>query len=118
MAGSARKLLALQQRVIQCARCPRLRAWCAEVARRKRAAFRGWEYWGKPIPSFGDPEARLLIVGLAPAAHGANRTGRIFTGDRSGDLLYRVLYQTGFASQPESRAIDDGLRLHDAWITA
>lgn len=111
-------LSALQQEVIACTRCPRLRAWCEEVARRKRAAFRDWDYWGKPILSFGDPDARMLIVGLAPAAHGANRTGRIFTGDRSGDFLYRVLYQTGFASQPVSRAADDGLRLRDAWITA
>lgn len=111
-------LLALQEEVVGCARCPRLRAWCEEVARRKRAAFREWEYWGKPIPSFGDPDARLLVVGLAPAAHGANRTGRIFTGDRSGDFLYRVLYQTGFASQPVSLSRDDGLRLRDAWITA
>lgn len=111
-------LLALEQEVIACRRCPRLRAWCARVATLKRAAFRDWDYWGKPIPSFGDPRARLLVIGLAPAAHGANRTGRIFTGDRSGDFLYRVLYQTGFASQPESRAPGDGLRLRDVWITA
>lgn len=104
--------------MIECERCPRLRAWCLQVARTKRPAFRDWDYWGKPIPSFGDPAARLLVIGLAPAAHGANRTGRIFTGDRSGDLLFRVLYQTGFASQPESIAPDDGLRLHDCWITA
>jgi len=103
---------------VSCNRCPRLRAWCSRVALLKRPAFRHWDYWGKPIPSFGDPQARLLIIGLAPAAHGANRTGRIFTGDRSGDFLYRVLHQTGFASQPVSRAPDDGLRLRDAWITA
>jgi uracil-DNA glycosylase family 4 len=118
MNAAASALLELQQKVISCDRCPRLRAWCAEIARRKRAAYRDWTYWGKPIPSFGDPEARLLIVGLAPAAHGANRTGRIFTGDRSGDFLYRVLFRTGFASQPDSRSADDGLRLDDAWITA
>lgn len=118
MKASVAALFALQEQVVACERCPRLRQWCAEVARRKRAAYRDWTYWGRPIPSFGDPEARLLIVGLAPAAHGANRTGRIFTGDRSGDFLYRVLYRTGFASQPESRSADDGLRLHDAWITA
>jgi len=111
-------LLSLQQEVVACRRCPRLRAWCTRVAALKRAAFRDWDYWGKPIPSFGDPRARLLVIGLAPAAHGANRTGRIFTGDRSGDFLYRVLYQTGFASQPESRAPGDGLRLRDVWITA
>ncbi len=117
--NSARTALAdLQLQVIACERCPRLRAWCQQVARRKRAAFRDWEYWGKPIPSFGDPDARLLIVGLAPAAHGANRTGRIFTGDRSGDFLFRVLHHTGFASQPVSRSHDDGLRLHDVWIAA
>jgi uracil-DNA glycosylase family 4 len=118
MKASVAALFELQEQVVACERCPRLRQWCAEVARRKRAAYRDWTYWGRPIPSFGDPEARLLIVGLAPAAHGANRTGRIFTGDRSGDFLYRVLYRTGFASQPESRSADDGLRLHDAWITA
>lgn len=118
MSSHVANLMALQQEVIGCTRCPRLRAWCEEVARRRRAAFRDWAYWGKPIPSFGDPEARLLVVGLAPAAHGANRTGRIFTGDRSGDFLYRILYQTGFASQPVSRAADDGLRLHDVWIAA
>jgi len=118
MAKGGAAFLALQQEVIACQRCPRLRAWCMQVAARKRPAFRAWDYWAKPIPSFGDPAARLLIVGLAPAAHGANRTGRIFTGDRSGDLLFRVLYQTGFASQPISVAPDDGLRLRDVWITA
>jgi len=108
----------LQQQVIACNRCPRLRAYCLEVARKKRRAYLDWEYWGKPVPAFGDPEARVMIVGLAPAAHGANRTGRMFTGDASGDFLYRVLHQTGFASQAESRSRDDGLTLRDVWITA
>ena len=107
----------LQKEIVACRRCPRLNEHCAEVARVRRRAFRDEVYWGQPVPSFGDPDARLLIVGLAPAAHGANRTGRVFTGDRSGDLLYRVLHQTGFASQPESRRAGDGLELHRAWIT-
>lgn len=108
----------LQEEIIACERCPRLRRHCIEIAEIKRRAFREWTYWGRPVPSFGDPSARLLILGLAPAAHGANRTGRVFTGDRSGDLLYRVLHQNGFASQPESRDRNDGLRLRDAWISA
>jgi len=111
-------LTVLRKEIIACRRCPRLRAWCEEVARVKRRAYRDWTYWGRPVPPFGDPAARLLIIGLAPAAHGANRTGRMFTGDSSGDLLYRVLHATGFASQPESRSRDDGLELRDAWITA
>jgi uracil-DNA glycosylase len=108
----------LQDEIVHCQRCPRLIAHCTEIARVKRRAYRDWEYWGKPLPSFGDPRAKLLIVGLAPAAHGANRTGRMFTGDSSGYTLYRVLHQTGFASQPDSRSRDDGLRLVDAYITA
>jgi len=103
---------------VACRRCPRLIAHCTQIARVKRRAFRDWEYWGKPLPSFGDPRAKVLIVGLAPAAHGANRTGRMFTGDGSAYTLYRVLHQTGFANQAESRSRDDGLRLTGAYITA
>jgi uracil-DNA glycosylase family 4 len=108
----------LQEQVIACRNCPRLIEHCRLVARQKRRAWRDWDYWGRPVPSFGDPQAQVLVIGLAPAAHGANRTGRMFTGDRSGDFLYKVLYDTGFASQPVSRSPDDGLRLRDLYITA
>ena len=113
-----RSLTGLQEAIVSCTRCPRLVAHREEVAEKKRPMYADWEYWGRPVPSFGDPGGRLLIIGLAPAAHGANRTGRMFTGDRSGDLLYRTLHKLGFASSPESRDRDDGLSLHDAYVTA
>jgi uracil-DNA glycosylase family 4 len=108
----------LQNEVASCRRCPRLREHCERIAAVKRRAYRECEYWGKPVPSFGDPQARILILGLAPGAHGSNRTGRMFTGDRSGDMLYGTLYRTGFASQPTSASRHDGLTLHDIYITA
>jgi uracil-DNA glycosylase family 4 len=115
---NARQLELLQQQVITCTRCPRLVRHCREVAQAKRRMYRQWEYWGKPVPSWGDPNAELLILGLAPAAHGANRTGRMFTGDRSGDFLYQRLYEAGFANQGTSAARDDGLELRSCYITA
>jgi uracil-DNA glycosylase family 4 len=108
----------LNQEIVSCGRCPRLREHSAEVAQVKRRAYREQTYWGLPVPSFGDPEARVLVLGLAPGAHGSNRTGRMFTGDRSGEMLYKVLHQTGFASQAASVSREDGLRLHDLYITA
>src|SRR5271163_965122 len=108
----------LNARVVSGERCPRLGAYGAEVARVKRRAYLDHEYWGRPVPSFGDPMERVLILGLAPGAHGSNRTGRPFTGDGSGNFLYPVLYEAGFASQPIATSRDDGMRLHDAWIAS
>jgi len=114
----ASQLAVLQQQIIACTRCQRLARYCRKVAKEKRRMYRDWEYWGKPIPSFGDPNAELLILGLAPAAHGANRTGRMFTGDRSGEFLYRQLHVAGFASQGTAVSRDNGLELRNCYITA
>lgn len=108
----------LEATIVACRKCPRLIAHCRAIAQTKRRAYRDWNYWGKPVPGFGDPRARVLIVGLAPGAHGANRTGRMFTGDSSGATLFGALFRTGFASQPESAARDDGLVLTDLYVTA
>jgi uracil-DNA glycosylase family 4 len=113
-----KNLTVLNQEIVACTRCPRLVEYRAEVARVKRRAYQDWTYWGRPVPGFGDPQARLLLIGLAPAAHGGNRTGRAFTGDSSGDFLYKALFAAGFASQPTSVSRDDGLTLSDAYISA
>jgi uracil-DNA glycosylase len=116
--SSTTELAAIQERIVSCTQCSRLRAYCERIAREKRAAYRDDTYWGRPVPGFGDPGARLLVLGLAPGAHGANRTGRMFTGDSSGAFLMQAMHAAGFANKPLSRDIRDGLRLHDAFILA
>jgi uracil-DNA glycosylase family 4 len=118
MSGDTSLLKALNARIVDCDRCARLREYCTEVARVRRRAYADFEYWGRPVPSFGDERARVLALGLAPGAHGSNRTGRMFTGDGSGDFLFPVLHDAGFASQPRSVTRDDGMKLSDLWISA
>src|SRR5262245_62251204 len=117
-APDAAALARVHHDIVACDRCARLRTYCAAVARTKKAAHRDEDYWGRPVPGFGDPKARVLVLGLAPAAHGGNRTGRIFTGDRSGDFLFASLHRTGFADRPTSVSEDDGLTLRDAYVAA
>jgi uracil-DNA glycosylase family 4 len=116
--AEAATLAALNARIVACELCPRLRAHCAEVAQKRRRAYAEWEYWGRPVPSFGDPNAHVMALGLAPGAHGSNRTGRPFTGDGSGDFLYPVLHEAGFASQSRAVSREDGMKLSGLWITA
>src|SRR5277367_6769733 len=116
--AKAATLAVLNSRIVACELCPRLRAHCTEVARKRRRAYVDWEYWGRPVPSFGDPKARVMALGLAPGAHGSNRTGRPFTGDGSGDFLYPVLHEVGLASKPRAVTRDDGLKLRHAWIAS
>lgn len=108
----------IEPRIVGCTRCPELRVYCAQIAAEKKRAYRDWAYWGKPVPAFGDASARVVLVGLAPGAHGSNRTGRMFTGDSSGDFLYPALHRAGFASQPFALSRDDGMQLRDCFITA
>jgi uracil-DNA glycosylase family 4 len=116
--GTSDAIVELEERISACRKCPRLVEWRERVAREKRAAYLDWDYWGRPVPGFGDPKARVYVLGLAPAAHGGNRTGRVFTGDRSGDWLFGSMYRTGFANQPISVSRDDGLRLVGAFVAA
>lgn len=118
MKNTTAQLHVLNRRIISCRKCPRLVRYREQVAREKRRAYRDWDYWGRPVPGFGDPRAKLLILGLAPAAHGGNRTGRVFTGDRSGDFFYKMLYRAGFANQPTSSHREDGLKLSNAYVAA
>jgi uracil-DNA glycosylase len=115
---SLSSLAELNERIVACTKCVRLREYCLNVAETKRRAYMDWEYWGRPVPGFGDPRARVLALGLAPGAHGSNRTGRPFTGDGSGNFLYPVLYEAGFASQPEAFSREDGMKLTDLWISS
>lgn len=118
MASGSSPLKVLNAQIIACNKCTRLREYCTEIARVRRRAYKDWDYWGRPVPSFGDEKARVLALGLAPGAHGSNRTGRPFTGDGSGDFLYPVLHETGFASQPNALSRDDGMRLTGLWINS